>query len=521
MDITHKISLDLQKTGARQVMFAKQGDCLTRIARLLLYDGGTEFTVPSGTITQIAYAKQDGKGGVYDTMPDGSAACTMSGNVVTAKLHPQMFSVAGIVACELRLLTGSGAQLSTFSWFITVQASAAEGIVSEDYFRFASLDGLRSDVGDLSNLSTSAKDNLVAAINEVAGNADNAATAAQNAQQTADNAATAAGNAATAAATAQQTADQAATAAGNAATAAQNAKQTADNAATAAGNAATAAATAKQTADAANSMAEKAATELNITRNSTGGYTATWKENGTDKSAKIVGGVGLAKVANITGHDSETGLPYVYKTDLVGPPSNTVLTGDLIVYTGNDYYGLVGSVTKKVASKNEVFRVTGTSIGGIRYFIERTGLILETGFVDRREEWLAWLVAQNPDQTSDADVSRDEVFRFLSSLPDGLHYLDNTACWGKFWAVNQSGKCVVFAPPDIYIVNTPTNILKLTGSGTLEKYTNADGSPAKSVDLLNSVPPKTTAADALKIWAVGVDGTPAWTAVPNAEEVAV
>lgn len=169
MDITHKISLDLQQTGARQVMFAKQGDCLTRIARLLLYDGGTEFTVPSGTITQIAYAKQDGKGGVYDTMPDGSAACTMSGNVVTAKLHPQMFSVAGIVACELRLLTGSGAQLSTFSWFITVQASAAEGIVSEDYFRFASLDGLRSDVGDLSNLSTSAKDNLVAAINEVLG----------------------------------------------------------------------------------------------------------------------------------------------------------------------------------------------------------------------------------------------------------------------------------------------------------------------------------------------------------------
>ena len=169
MDITHKISLDLQQTGARQVMFAKQGDCLTRIARLLLYDGGTEFTVPSGTITQIAYAKQDGKGGVYDTMPDGSAACTMSGNVVTAKLHPQMFSVAGIVACELRLLTGSGAQLSTFSWFITVQASAAEGIVSEDYFRFASLDGLRSDVGDLSDLSTSAKDNLVAAINEVLG----------------------------------------------------------------------------------------------------------------------------------------------------------------------------------------------------------------------------------------------------------------------------------------------------------------------------------------------------------------
>ncbi|MGM9564162.1 MAG: hypothetical protein ACI3VQ_08850 [Faecousia sp.] len=169
MEIVHEMSLDLQQVGARQILYAKQGDSMTRTARLLLFDGGTEFTVPSGTIMQIAYAKPDGKGGVYDTMPDGSAACTVSGNVVTAKLHPQMFSVAGIVACELRLLTGSGAQLSTFSWFITVQASAAEGIVSEDYFRFASLDGLRSDVGDLSKLSTAAKDNIVAAINEVLG----------------------------------------------------------------------------------------------------------------------------------------------------------------------------------------------------------------------------------------------------------------------------------------------------------------------------------------------------------------
>ena len=215
----------------------------------------------------------------------------------------------------------------------------------------------------------------------------------------------------------------------------------------------------------------------------------------------------------------------MYVTDLVGSPSNTVLTGDLIVYTGDDYYGLVGSATKKVAAKNEVFRVvtvTTDGDGNECYLVQRTGLILPgIGITDRREEWLAWLVAKNPDQTSDADVSRDEVFRFLCSLPDGLHYLDNPSCWGKFWAVNQRGRCVVFAPPDIYIVNTPTNILKLTGSGTLEKYNDPDSSAAKSVDLLNSVPPKTTADDALKIWAVGADGTPAWTEVKNVMEVSV
>lgn len=167
MEINHTLLLDLQQMGTRQIMYAKQGDSLTRIAKLCLYDDGTEFDVPSGTILQIAYAKADGKGGLYDKMPDNSIACTSSGNIVTAKLHPQMFTVAGLVSCELRLMTSSGEQLSTFSWFITVQASASAGAESEGYFRFATLDGVINDIGDLSKLTTTVKSSLVAAINSV------------------------------------------------------------------------------------------------------------------------------------------------------------------------------------------------------------------------------------------------------------------------------------------------------------------------------------------------------------------
>ena len=167
MEITHELMLDLQQTGVRQTIYAKRGDSMTRTAKIRLFDGGTEFTVPSGTILQIAYAKSDGKGGLYDTMPDKSSACTASGNIVTAKLHPQMFTVAGLVACELRILTGSGEQLSTFTWFIAVQSSATDGIKSEDYYNFATLDGVKNDIGDLSKLNTSVKDSLVAAINSV------------------------------------------------------------------------------------------------------------------------------------------------------------------------------------------------------------------------------------------------------------------------------------------------------------------------------------------------------------------
>lgn len=172
MEITHDLMLDLQQTGVRQTIYAKRGDSMTRTAKIRLFDGGTEFTVPSGTILQIAYAKSDGKGGLYDTMPDNSSACAASGNIITAKLHPQMFTVAGLVACELRILTGSGEQLSTFTWFIAVQPSATDGCKSEDYYNFATLNGIMENIGNLGDLNTSVKNSLVAAINSVYSTAD-------------------------------------------------------------------------------------------------------------------------------------------------------------------------------------------------------------------------------------------------------------------------------------------------------------------------------------------------------------
>lgn len=167
MEITHELMLDLQQSGVRQTIYAKCGDSLTRSVRIRLFNGGTEFSIPAGTILQIAYAKSDGKGGLYDKMPDGSDACSASGNVVSAKLHPQMFTAAGLVACELRLLSEDGKQISTFLWFVSVQSSATDGIKSEDYYNFATINGVKAEIGDLDDLGTDAKDNLVAAINEV------------------------------------------------------------------------------------------------------------------------------------------------------------------------------------------------------------------------------------------------------------------------------------------------------------------------------------------------------------------
>ena len=175
MNITHKINLDMQKTGTRQTMFVMQDDSMSRSAEISLYCDSSVWDVPlDATILQIAYYKPDGTGGVYDTMPDGSSACTAEGNIVTAKLHPQMFSVSGAVLCELRMLNEEGTQLSTFSWYMLVSESATNKIKSKDYFNFASIAAMRKDIGILEDLQTEAKESIVEAINELLALADDA-----------------------------------------------------------------------------------------------------------------------------------------------------------------------------------------------------------------------------------------------------------------------------------------------------------------------------------------------------------
>ena len=83
--------------------------------------------------------------------------------------------------------------------------------------------------GNLTSLTTTDKDNLVEAINEVKTAADNAATSAQTADALARAAGSSAQTAASAAAAAQEAADNAAASAQTAASAAAAAQQTADS----------------------------------------------------------------------------------------------------------------------------------------------------------------------------------------------------------------------------------------------------------------------------------------------------
>lgn len=168
MNINHTIMLDMQQIGTPPTIYAKQLDSLTRAVTVSLYNNGTAWSIPSdATILAVGYRKPDGTRGLYDTMPGGDAAVSASGNTAVVQLAPQMFTAAGTVLCELRLANSAGAQLSSFSWRIRVEESAADGSASEDYYNLKTLNSLQEQIGNLENLQTTKKNSLVAAINEV------------------------------------------------------------------------------------------------------------------------------------------------------------------------------------------------------------------------------------------------------------------------------------------------------------------------------------------------------------------
>ena len=138
MMITNRIVMDLQNKMEPMVVKAVQGDIHTRCLEVMLYCNEEEWTVPVGTKVSMRYRKPDGTQGYYDTMPDGSAATEISGNVVSILLAPQMMTVPGSVLTQLEFLNENRI-LGTGCVLLNVEPNPAAGTVeSEDYVNWLS-----------------------------------------------------------------------------------------------------------------------------------------------------------------------------------------------------------------------------------------------------------------------------------------------------------------------------------------------------------------------------------------------
>lgn len=135
MTVITKLKLDLQKTGLIPVVNAVQNDRYFRSLEISLYAGGEPWAIPADAYVSVSYSKPDGRGGEYDTLPDGSQAWSAAEHVLTVALAPQMLTAAGAVSAAV-IITQEEKQISSFPIVVNVSRRAAqEG--SADYYAVA------------------------------------------------------------------------------------------------------------------------------------------------------------------------------------------------------------------------------------------------------------------------------------------------------------------------------------------------------------------------------------------------
>lgn len=133
MVITHKLRpMDLTCKNVTQRVDVMQDDKYSRCLEIPLRANGDDAELPEDVRAVIRYQKPDGTGGNYDTLPDGTSAYTVSGNVITVALAPQVCTVPGVVQMVVCLMQGS-AEINTFVILVNVHANPGIDVESQDY----------------------------------------------------------------------------------------------------------------------------------------------------------------------------------------------------------------------------------------------------------------------------------------------------------------------------------------------------------------------------------------------------
>ena len=131
--IISKISIDVMRPTQTPVIYAVQGERDSRVVELSLTDDGSPWKLPSGAHLTVRYGRSTLSGGYYDTLPDGTAACSYKDNVITVVLAPQMTAEAGAVMTQVEILHADQL-LTTFSFRLQVEINPAVGITQPETY---------------------------------------------------------------------------------------------------------------------------------------------------------------------------------------------------------------------------------------------------------------------------------------------------------------------------------------------------------------------------------------------------
>ena len=119
MLLTKKVTVNLGYRDAGTVLDGVQGDS-GRALQIVPMIGETVWRIPGDTKILLQYVCEDGTGGIYDALSDGTSAYVIEDDdSLTVTLIPQLFSVAGTTKLQITIFSG-GEQISTFPVIIRV-----------------------------------------------------------------------------------------------------------------------------------------------------------------------------------------------------------------------------------------------------------------------------------------------------------------------------------------------------------------------------------------------------------------
>ncbi len=137
MIATTKIRMDLANRKRQPCIDLMQSDRYSRNLEISLYNGGVAFAPPKEAVGVVRCRKADGSIAVYDTLPDGRGACSVSGNKLTVALAPQVTTAAGTGVMTVSLHYGDGV-LTSFSVELRIHPLPEGTVNSEEYVNLQS-----------------------------------------------------------------------------------------------------------------------------------------------------------------------------------------------------------------------------------------------------------------------------------------------------------------------------------------------------------------------------------------------
>ena len=133
----HKINMDLTRRTAPARLCMVQGDAGSRAVEFTITENGMPWADASVEAVFLRYRRSNLYGGSYDTLPDGTKAWHMEGNVLTVIIAPQLLASPGLVEAQVGLLKGEKI-LTTYGFQILVEEDmSAEKVEPEDYINWA------------------------------------------------------------------------------------------------------------------------------------------------------------------------------------------------------------------------------------------------------------------------------------------------------------------------------------------------------------------------------------------------